>query len=287
MQPAGMVSVAICEVDHTGMAEWPAPPSRAALAWRDLADGFRRSWMWAALALQDIRLRYRGSVLGPFWLTISTLVMIVAMAAIYGRLFHIDIATYLPYLSLGLIVWQAFSSIVTEGCETFLREQSVIQQVPIPFSIHAYRNVCRNFIVLAHNLVIVPIGLVVFAIPVDWRILEIIPGLMLLAINGFWISMLLGLISARFRDVPPIVASFLQVLFFVTPIIWPVELLGNWQAIATLNPLFAVIDVVRAPLLGAATAAHSWIVLLILTVLGCSVTFLVFARFRTRIAYWI
>ena len=282
-----MVSVAICEVEHDSAAGWPTPPSRAALAWRDLADGFGKSWMWTALAMQDNKLRYRGSVLGPFWLTISTLVMVVAIGMIYGRLFHVDIATYLPYLCLGLIVWQTVSSTITEGCETFLREQSVIQQVPIPFSIHAYRNVCRNFIVLAHNLVIVPIGLVLFAIPVDWYILEIIPGFLLLAINGLWISILLGLISARFRDVPPIVASFLQVLFFVTPIIWPAEMLGNWQAIATLNPLFAAIDVVRAPLLGVATAENSWIILLIMTVLGCSVTFTVFARFRTRIAYWI
>ncbi len=287
MRPAAMVSVAIGEDENDRAEEWPTPPSRTALAWRDLADGFGRSWLWGALALQDIKLRYRGSMLGPFWLTISTLVMVVAMGAIYGRLFHVDIATYLPYLCLGLIVWQNFSSTITEGCETFLREQSVIQQVPIPFSIHAYRNVCRNFIVLAHNLVIVPIGLVIFAIPIDWHILEIIPGFLLLAINGFWISILLGLISARFRDVPPIVASFLQVLFFVTPIIWPVELLGDWQAIATFNPLFAAIDVVRAPLLGVATADNSWMALLIMTVLGCGVTFAVFARFRTRIAYWI
>jgi len=282
-----MVSVAISEVEPDGAAEWPPLPSRAALAWRDLVDGFGRSWMWSALALQDIKLRYRGSVLGPFWLTISTLVMVAAMGFIYGRLFRIDTANYLPYLALGLIVWGTFSSIITEGCETFLREQSVIQQVPIPFSIHAYRNVCRNFIVLAHNLVIVPIGLVLFAIPVNWHSLEIIPGFLLLAINGFWISILLGLISARFRDVPPIVASFLQVLFFVTPIFWPVEMLGDWQAIATLNPLFAAIDVVRAPLLGVAPAENSWLVLSLMTVFGCGLTFAVFARFRTRIAYWI
>jgi ABC-2 type transport system permease protein/lipopolysaccharide transport system permease protein len=282
-----MVSVAFSEAEHDSAAGWPTPPSRVALAWRDLADGFAKSWMWTALAMQDIKLRYRGSVLGPFWLTISTLVMVVAIGVIYGRLFHIEIATYLPYLCLGLIVWQTISSVITEGCETFLREQSVIQQVPIPFSIHAYRNVCRNFIVLAHNLVVVPIGLVLFAIPIDWHVVEIIPGFLLLAINGLWISILLGLLSARFRDVPPIVASFLQILFFATPIFWPVEMLGNWQAIATLNPLFAAIDVVRAPLLGAATAANSWTVLLIMTVLGCGVTFAVFARFRSRIAYWI
>src|SRR5260370_41002866 len=137
-QPAGMVSVAISEVDPDSAVEWPPLPSRAALAWRDLAEGFGKSWMWAALALQDIKLRYRGSVLGPFWLTISTLVMVVAMGVIYGRLFHVETSSYLPYLALGLIVWGPFSSMITEGCGTFLREQTCIQQVPVPFSIPAY-----------------------------------------------------------------------------------------------------------------------------------------------------
>jgi homopolymeric O-antigen transport system permease protein len=285
MWSGDMVSIASTEIGSE--VEWPAPASNAALAWHDLAGGFAKTWLWWALALQDIRLRYRGSVLGPFWLTISTLVMVAAMGVLYSQLFRMEISTYLPFLTLGLIAWQWLSGTITEGCDIFVREAAVIQQVPIPFSIQAYRNVCRNFIVLAHNLVIVPIGLVVFAIPLDWYVLQIIPGFVLLAINGLWISILLGLVSTRFRDVPPIVASFLQVLFFMTPIIWPPEMLGRWRAIATYNPLFAAVDVVRAPLLGVPTAETSWIILLVMTILGCGITFSVFARFRSRIAYWI
>src|SRR5436305_3892334 len=118
-----MISVAASRSRDAVAPDVPALSSRAAAAWRDLTAGAAKSWMWAALALQDIKLRYRGSVLGPFWLTISTLVMVVAMGLIYGRLFHVDTANYLPYLALGLIVWGAFSSMITEGCETFLREQ--------------------------------------------------------------------------------------------------------------------------------------------------------------------
>src|SRR5439155_14140475 len=146
------------------------------------------------------------------------------------------------------------------------REQSVIQQVPIPFSIHAYRNVCRNLIVLAHNFIIVPVLLALFRIPLDWHVLEIVPGLLLLAINCLWVTLFLGLVSARFRDLPPIVSSVLQILFFVTPILWPIELLGSWQGLAALNPVFAAIDVIRAPLLGSTAGATSWIVLALLTI---------------------
>src|SRR5437879_9847490 len=110
-----MVSVASSEIESE--VELPAPASHAALAWHDLAGGFVKVWMWWALAWQDIRLRYRGSVLGPFWLTISTLVMVVAMGLIYSQLFRMEIATYLPFLTLGLITWQWLSATITEGCE--------------------------------------------------------------------------------------------------------------------------------------------------------------------------
>jgi len=282
-----VLSVVRSETGTGAVQALPMPPSKAAVAWRDLVDGASMSWMWTALAFQDIRLRYRGSVLGPFWLTISTLVMAAAMGLIYSQLFNMNIRTYLPYLVIGLVIWQFISGMVTEGCETFLRAQGVIQQVPIPFSIHAYRSVCRNLLVLAHSFVIIPVGLVAFQVPVDWHVVEVAAGLAMLAINGVWISIVLGMLSARFRDIPPIVANFMQVGFFITPIIWPIGALRDWKSVAELNPLFAAIDVVRAPLLGTAVSEMSWIVLLGSTIVGCGVTFALFARFRARIAYWI
>ena len=282
-----MVAFAGPETEDAASVEFAPPPGRAAVAARDLVEGLRRNWMWSAIALQDIRLRYRGSVLGPFWLTVSTLVMVIAMGFIYAHLFHTDPRSYMPYLTLGLIVWQLISNLITEGCQTFLAAETVIQQVPVPFSVHAYRVVFRNFIVFAHSLVIVPVGLVVFRIPVDWHLLEAAAGCLVLAVNGVWCALLLGVVSARFRDIAPIVASFLQVAFFLTPVFWPINALGIYKPVAEFNPLFTAIDVIRAPLIGVPVAPHSWPVLLASTAIGWAVTFWLFARFRSRIAYWI
>jgi len=282
-----MVSLANPKLEFESAADWPPPANRAAVAWDDLVQGFRKHWMWRVLALQDVKVRYRGSVLGPFWLTISTLLMVGGMSLVYSQLFQLDLYAYLPFLAVGLVVWQFLSVVITEGCETFLREVSVIQQVRIPYSIHAYRNVLRNLIVLAHNLLIVPIGFLWLSMPVGWSLLMVIPALLILSINGIWIGILLGMFSARFRDIPPIIASLLQALFFLTPVIWPVSALKEWQIIATANPFFAALDVLRAPLIGVPTAATSWPVLLATTAVGCVVTFVLFARFRPRIAYWI
>src|SRR5262249_39561785 len=185
------------------------------------------------------RERYRGSVLGPFWVTLTNLIMIGAMGAIYPELFHVDFKTFIPYIMTGILVWQYVSGTISEGCSTFTSAKDVIQQVPMPFSVQAYRVVYRNLIVLAHNAVIIPFGLVLFAVPVDWHIIEILPALAVLSLNGLWMSLLLGMASTRFRDIPPIVTNVVQVLFLLTPIFWPVDSVPSLRDILVLNPFFA------------------------------------------------
>ncbi len=261
--------------------------SRTAEALADLAAGLARSWIWSALSFQDIKLRYRGSLLGPFWVTLTNLILVVAMGGIYGALFHIKTEIYVPFLMCGLSIWQFISTMATEGCATFTAAADVIQQVPLPFSIQAYRTVYRNLIVLAHNAVIIPFGLVIFDVPVSWHLFEIVPAMLVLCLNGLWISLLLGTISTRFRDIPPIVANFVQVVFFVTPIFWPLDAAGSWASFLALNPVFAAIDVLRSPLLGGPPEPASWPILLACTVIGSLGSLAVFIRFRERIAYWI
>jgi len=205
----------VSDIEPGRIMELPEAPTRAGLAVIDLIDGIRNTWLWTTLAEQDVKLRYRGSILGPFWQTLTTGVMIGGMGFIYSKLFHTDLHDYLPMLSVGLIFWTFIAGMVTEGCGTFISVQGIIQQVKLPFSLHAYRLVYRNLLTLAHNFVIIPIVLLLFPHPIVWmRLIELLPGLVLISITGVWVSILLGMISARFRDVPPIVASIVQVVFF-------------------------------------------------------------------------
>jgi len=280
--PAEIARDAVGSID-----DGPPRVSPARVAWGDIGVGFSQNWMWIELALQDIRQRYRGSILGPFWLTLSMAIMVGAMGVIYSRLFGAQADAYLPYLMLGLIIWQFFSSLAIDGCQTFLAAEQIIQQVSMPYTVHAYRVVFRNLIVLAHNAVIIPAGILIFRIPIGWSVLQTIPALLLVAIDGVWICLLCGMVSARFRDIPPIVTSVVQVVFFVTPIIWPVDTLGGSRFIVDINPVFAAVDVIRAPLLGVAVSPYSWPLLVTTTAVGSIGTFAFFARFRARIAYWV
>jgi ABC-type polysaccharide/polyol phosphate export permease len=261
--------------------------TRLTVATRDLLAGMSRSWIWTRLAYQDIKERYRGSVLGPFWVTLTNLILVAAMGSIYSELFNAEIETYVPYIMTGILIWQYISGLINEGCFTFTNAREVIQQVPMPFSVQGYRVVYRNLIVLAHNAVIVPFGLLLFHVPVNWHVIEVIPALVMLSLNGFWMCMLLGAVSTRFRDIPPIVGNVVQVLFFLTPIFWPIDSVQKLKHILVLNPFFAWIDVARAPLLGLEPEPTSWPLLIGCTVLGSLLSFVFFVRFRERIAYWI
>ena len=264
----------------------PLPPSQTALALQDVVEGACAFRLWGMLGWQDIRQRYRRSTLGPFWLTISMGALVGGLGVLYAGLFRMDVADYLPFVAAGLIIWGLLSGLITEGCAAFIGAEGIIKQVNLPLSVHVYRVVWRNLIVFAHNVAIYVAAAVIFSIQPGWTGLLVLPGLALLCLNGVWMGLLLGLVSARFRDVPQIVASVVQVAFFLTPIIWKPELLPDRAFVLDLNPFFHLVELVRAPSLGQAPGLVSWLAAAGITLGGWLVTLLMYRRYRWRIAYW-
>ena len=240
-----------------------------------------------ALARLDIRNRYRGSVLGPLWLTLSTAVTFAALGLLYSKLFKMDLHDYLPFLVVSLILWNMFSQLVGEACTSLTTAEGIIRQLPLPYTVHALRCMIRNAVVAAHNL---PLILVVFvlldSLPGIGALLAL-PGLALFTVNAFALVIFLGMLCARFRDIGPIVATVLQLGFFVSPIIWKPELLGVHQVWLVLNPFYVVMEVVRGPLLGTPPAALVWVAAGCITLASCGLSFAFFVRFRGRIAFWV
>ena len=265
----------------------PGRVSSRSLAIRDLIDGIRSWPLWFIMGWQDIKRRYRRSTLGPFWLTLSMTVLIASLGVLYGKLFKMDIVEYLPFLCLGLLVWNLISTLLTEGCTAFMVEERLIKQVRAPLSVHIYRLVWRNVIIFAHNMIVYVAVAVLFGLWPGVKALLFIPGLAVVLLNGVWAALLLAVICTRFRDVPQIVASLVQVAFFLTPVIWMPKLLGEDAWMAQWNPFFAFLDVMRGPLLGRYPEPFSWVMVLLVTVVGWMVAFTVFRRFRGRIAYWL
>ena len=269
----------------------PRAASQTELALLDILQGARARHLWGLLGWQDIRRRYRRSVLGPLWVTISMGVLVSVLGALYGNLLNVEFAVYVPHLALGFIVWTLLSGLITDGCIAFTSAESIIKQTDLPLSVHVYRMVCRNLFIFCHNVGIFVAVAAVFSIWPGWTGLLALPGLALLCLNGMWVGLILGTVSARFRDVPPIVASIVRIAFFATPIIWMPELMSRREEmlglVLDLNPFFHFLELVRAPLLGQAPGLPSWLAVSGMTLVGWFATFALFRRYRRRIAYWV
>lgn len=254
---------------------------------RDLYEGLLLWRLWTMLGWSDIRQRYRRSVLGPFWITFSVSVFVFVIGVIYGRLFHVDVPTYLPYIAAGYTLWGFISSSAIESCGAFSDSERIIRQIKRPFSIYVLRVLWRNFIIYLHTVVILIPIYAFFPVPVGVVTLLAIPGFLLLFINQIWLGIALAAINTRFHDVLQIVTTGAQIVLLSTPIMWPVSALGGASIIAQINPAFHFIEVVRAPLLGATPALLSWIVVLTTDVFGLALALLLLRRVSHRIVYWL
>jgi ABC-type polysaccharide/polyol phosphate export permease len=243
--------------------------------------------IWSMLAWHDIRLRYRRSVIGPFWMTLSMAVLITVLGIIYSKLFNIEIRTYLPYLALGFIVWGFIASTVNESCAAFQEGEGIIRQIRVPYLVFVFRVVWRNVIVLMHTLVLIVPIVLIFGVPVRLSTLLVFPGLLILIANQVWLGLVLGIFSTRFRDIPQVVATGLQIAIFATPIMWPVSALGEHAYIAQFNPLYHLIEIVRAPLLGDVPHHLSWAVSIGMVLFGNALALSVMRATVRRLIYWL
>lgn len=276
-------------MDSSTVIQPGAPQSRfrwpEALA--DLIGGLTLWELWSALGWHDIRQRYRRSVVGPFWLTLSMGIMVAGLAYLYAGLLGQNIENYLPYVATGIIVFSLISSLASEGSLVFISSSSLLLQLRAPLSIYIYQMVWRNLIIFAHNISIYVVILIFARVSIGWNILLSFVGLGMIMLTGVWIGITLGGLSARYRDVPPIVASVMQVAFFLTPIFWTPASLPNRALFVQLNPFYYLIEVVRMPLMGQTPPLSMWLVVIGLNCAGALVAVTFYARYRSRIAYWV
>lgn len=243
--------------------------------------------IWNLLALQDVRQRYRRSILGPFWITLSSFVSIAALAVVYTKIFKIPTADYLPYLSVGFIAWMFIASILTESCGVFIAAEGIIKQINLPFGVHVMRMVWRNLITLGHHAVVLAVVLTYAGVGITADIIFLPFALALNVLTGVFVGYLLGAASTRFRDISPIVSSLVQVVFYVTPVIWQPVLLKGHEELLLYNPFFHYLEIMRMPILGMSDKYGSWWVCIGITLTLGIMSIIFMARFRKRIAFWL
>ncbi|MBB3808888.1 ABC transporter permease [Pseudochelatococcus contaminans] len=248
-----------------------------------------RSWqIWTLMGVSDIRQRYKRSRFGQFWITLSMAVFVGGIGIVFSALFNQSVAEYVPYLAVNYIIWTFMSGVVSDSTTAFVQGTVFLRQENLPKSIFAMRVIVRNLIALAHNLIILPPVFLIFGVVPSWAILLAIPGLAMMLVAAFLVTLLCGILCTRFRDLPQIIANLLQLAFFLTPIMWRIDQLGDsgWWVLH-LNPFAIFLRIVADPIRGYVPETLDYVSAAVVIGILLAITWPLFARFRARIVYWL
>jgi len=255
----------------------------------DVMLSLQDNYIFRTLGWQDVATRYRRTRLGAFWLSLNMFVLIVVLGFVFGGIFRSNLTEFLPRLSIGIIIWGFLSSTLQESCDGFVHSRDTILEINMPYSFYVFRVLTRNIIIFFHNILIIPLIFLVLGVGIKLLSLLSLIGFVLIIINLAWISLFLAIISARFRDVSNIIVNLLQVIFYMTPIIWDQNMLPDWiqKSVLIYNPFFHALNVVRDPLLNNPAPGLSYYVLLLGAFLGWVSALFFLGKYKRRIAYWL
>jgi len=285
-----MISSASESSIQAAVAQISNKKTKFELACQDLSLGMQKWPIWLMLGYQDIKLRYRRSILGPFWITLSMAITVYSMGFLYSHLFHNDVSSYFPFLTAGMLAWALISTAIMELTEGFTNCDNLIKQIKLPYSLYIHRMVWKNILIFLHNLIVILPILVIFhqSAKVNFYSLALLPNLALVYVNAFFYGLILAMIGARYRDLSQMVKSLVQVVFFLTPVLWNPSLLPErYQLWIAVNPFYAFVELLRAPMIGQPVPLIEYAIALGVTLLGILISLLMFSKYRSRIVYWL
>jgi ABC-2 type transport system permease protein len=242
------------------------------------------------LAVTAVRLRYRRSILGPLWISLTTAIFIFFIGYLYSGFIGTSFNEYLLNLALGWVLWHFISDSILQGAQTFQHASRIIQNTNIEKFTLVLKTVLTNLIVFANMMMIPALVFIVTGVPFSFATLLVIPALVLIVLSAVWTSTLFGLLCTRYRDAYPLVQAAVRVLFFVTPILWSPNLLQHHSTrrfIAELNPLAHYLAIWRKPLMGEYPDLWSWAVTFGCTIAGTCIAFVAFAKYRRQLVFWV
>jgi ABC-type polysaccharide/polyol phosphate export permease len=265
----------------------PAVIGAGAAGVDELAGGLRNWRVWHLIGVRELRHRYARSRLGQLWLTLSTAIMIVGMGAVWSLLWDLPLRELMPFFGIGLIMWQFLSNVLTDCTSILVAHSHIYRNQKMNFSVSIYSVIYRNIVVLAHNLIIALILIVTFGVPVNWYTLQIVPALALTLITLAWLGYLIAIACLRYRDLIQLVANWVQVMFFLTPVLWKPELLpARYHFIIDFNPLAQLLELLRTPLLGQPVSAWTWCAMALIAFGGGLVALPAIGRYQRRVIFW-
>jgi ABC-2 type transport system permease protein/lipopolysaccharide transport system permease protein len=239
------------------------------------------------VAYDEIKIKYRRSILGPAWISINMLITIFALGLVFSNIFNVNAKNYIAYVFCGLLSWGFISSVVLDSVTLYL--SSSIKNYNFPVFFFPLKNTFKNLIISSHNLLIYIFLFLFFDKSIlNWNILYLFISTPIYILNAIFISLSVGLISLRFRDVGQIIINGMYLVFLITPIFWdPNVLMGKKVAITEFNPFYYLIEIIREPMLGNIPDIKLYIISMIITIINGFFTYIIFIKNFKNKAFWV
>jgi lipopolysaccharide transport system permease protein len=253
----------------------------------ELIGGLRHWRVWHLLGIRELRHRYARSKLGQVWLTLSTAIMIGMLGAVWSLLWQQPVHDLMPFLGTSMIMWTFLSQVLTESTSAFVNHGNLYRNQKMNFSVSIYSVTYRHALILAHSFVIIVVLIIAFGVPVNFYLLQAIPGFALTLIMLAWLGYIIAMACIRYRDVTQVITTWLSVFFFVTPVMWrPNQLPAKYDFVVDYNPLAQYLELLRNPLLGEPVSAWAWLTTTAISLGGGLVALVLIGRYQRRVIYW-
>ena len=253
----------------------------------DFWEGCVRWNAWTALALDDLRQRYQRTVLGPLWVTIAHMFFVGGFAIWASVVMKQSLADAFLYVAAGMTVWALIANSLSEAPTVFIRASSFIMSYDLPISIQVFRAVSGQMLTFGHNMIVYAIAVVAVGHQQSLIILMAIPGIIMLFLIFVAWTPFLAIAGARYRDLGPLISSIIGMLIILTPIFWRKADIPQAEWLANLNPIYHLIEIVRAPLLGYSASAMNWYVSLGVFAVCAIASTVAYSTNRKNVSYWL
>ena len=255
---------------------------------REVWGSLRAPFAWVFFAWEELKERYRRSVFGIAWIPISFLLFVGVKVLVFSQLSETSVGLFSVHVVIGYLVWQLINALMVDSTQTFVRAAGYIKSSPLPYTTFVLQGILRNSVPFLFNI---PIVLIICVTSTDTSLVVFLwffPVYIVYFISAIWVSLLFGVIGARYRDLIYAFQTIMRVLFFLTPIIWIPSQLGSiGETISLLNPISHYINIIREPIMQRGIPTMSWIIVGSITVVGWLTSALVYGKSRNSIVHWI
>lgn len=256
----------------------------------DFLHALKNPKSWVYPAWLSFAVKYRTSHAGWLWMLAGPAVFIFIIGPLFVRFSHVDVSVFIPHMAVGIVIFTYISTMITGSTSLYRSNKNLLLQGKRFYPLIPLIFIAKAVINFSVTSILIVIVVYYYEVELTAQIFYLIPALLLMLIHSIWISIVFGAMGARYHDFGEAMGAIMRVAFLATPIIWMPNAEGvrgaTMSTYLAVNPIYHVLEPVRAAILGYSAPELNWIVSSIAACAGMIVATFVYKRYSQRIVMW-